>query len=233
MSDLKEVSKAVQESAKLGTTAIKASEKVGSFVSEIIKEPCKELSGILLDKIRYWRWERLVKLHDKAKKILKDRGVTETRAVLPKLAIPLLDNASLESDDKLQSIWAQLLANAMDPNYKENIEYLYIEIIKNLRPLDAKILHSLFTSLESTPGFSGTAVLKEYSVEKRKIIDLLRIESEQYEFAINNLMRLQCLSSMVYNSNIMAGKQPITSHGGTEKIAFTVLGWRFVEACIA
>ena len=37
----------------------------------------------------------------------------------------MVENASLEEDDKLQDLWNKLIANAMDPNFTDEIRYSY------------------------------------------------------------------------------------------------------------
>ena len=60
----------------------------------------------------------------------------------------MMENASLEDDDNLQTLWARLMANAMDPKSHVSLQMSFIDILKNLTILDAKILHTIYKSLE-------------------------------------------------------------------------------------
>lgn len=69
-----------------------------------------------------------------------------------KLGIPWVENASLEDDESLQELWANLLANALNPDFKEEIRTAFLGIIKELSILDARILN-LFMRLIDRWGY--------------------------------------------------------------------------------
>lgn len=62
----------------------------------------------------------------------------------------MLESAALEDDEFLQDVWARLIANCTDPNFKLALHPGYIEIIKQLSPDEALILKS-FLKLEKYP----------------------------------------------------------------------------------
>lgn len=96
------VAKAVAATSKFGTQAVKTTEKILAFTAKVFKEPAEQTAGIIGDRLRLFRWKRQVAYTDKVNNILSDRGVSETRAVPPKFALPVLESASLEDDDDLQ-----------------------------------------------------------------------------------------------------------------------------------
>ena len=53
------------------------------------------------------------------------------------------ERASLEGNPTLQELWARLMANALDPNFREEIRIAFVSIILELSPLDALILRVL------------------------------------------------------------------------------------------
>ena len=72
MSDeISETAKATQEVAKTTGKAIEAAEKLGCFVSRLVGEPFEEVSGMFTDRLRFMRWERLVRLVDRYYEIIK------------------------------------------------------------------------------------------------------------------------------------------------------------------
>jgi hypothetical protein len=93
---IEEVAKAAAEVAKFGTQTVKTTEKILGFVSKVFKEPAEETAGIIGDRLKLFRWQRQIAYVDKVNSILDARGIKETRAVVPKLALPILESASLE-----------------------------------------------------------------------------------------------------------------------------------------
>jgi hypothetical protein len=142
MSDAEEIAKAVQSVARFGDKALETSQKVGGFFARVFKEPIAEVSGMVTDKLRFVRWQRLVAMSDEVNKILEDRGVRETKSVPPKLALPIFEESSLEHDPSLQYLWNHLLANAMDPKFNGELRYGFVDMIKNITGIEAKILNS-------------------------------------------------------------------------------------------
>ena len=142
-----EVTKAIQDSARFGGKGLDVAEKVGGFITTVLKDSLGELGGIITDKLRFVRWRRLLEMGDEVNEILAARGVVNTRAVSPKLALPIFENSSLEEDAVLQRLWSQLLANAMDPNFNSELRYGFTEMITNITGNEARMLNELYLSL--------------------------------------------------------------------------------------
>src|SRR5712692_8992554 len=111
--ELKESAKAVQEVAKTAGKAIDLSEKFGVFITRYVGASLTAAFGIFEDKLKYMRWERQVRLMQRANDFLSNEGFDQPTRVIPlKFAVPLLEAASLEDDDYLQDLWAKLLVNS-------------------------------------------------------------------------------------------------------------------------
>jgi hypothetical protein len=128
MSEIEETAKAVVETAKLGTTTIEAAEKMGGFFSKVLNEPITDAVGIIGDKLKFMRWQRKLRIVDEVNKTLDQKGVTSTRPIPPKLAIPILEQACLEENDELQDLWCNLITNSLDPTYIPQM-YTDVELI--------------------------------------------------------------------------------------------------------
>jgi len=121
------VPKAIQETAKLGGKAIDAGSRLGGWLDRIFGPLIEDAVGLhWSDRVRARRveaaiydWERLETLLHKVAARLKAQGVDTTRVVPPKVALPLIENATMEGDDDLRTLWANLLANGLDPSAGE------------------------------------------------------------------------------------------------------------------
>lgn len=149
MSD--EWAKATQEIAKASGKFAELAEKVGGFVTKVIGPASNQVGTILEDWTRYYRYKNLLAIADKVEAIHVRRKIQgKTIPIPPRIAIPMLEFASLEEDETLQEIWARLIANSTDPNFKESIHPSYVEIIRQLTPDEALILQA-FCAIESFP----------------------------------------------------------------------------------
>ena len=222
MSEIEAVSKAIAESAKLGTTSVKFTEKMLCFISKILGNPIEEAAGIIGDKLQYIRWQRQVRMVDEVNKILISKGLDKTRTIPPKFALPILEQASLEEDDYLQDIWCKLIANSLDPNFDSEIRYAFIEIIKNFTSLDAKILKYVYdTALKNSSHFEDITFRNDVIKNHRKVSiynirENIDATSDEIEVSLDNLLRVRCLKDNVLEESIqemwnVRGEYPITS----------------------
>lgn len=230
MSEIEEVARATAEASKFGTKALETTEKLAGFVAKVFKEPIRDAVGIIGDRLKFMRWERQVRLADRVNEILSQRRVIETKAVPPKLALPILENASLEDNNELQDLWARLLANSMDPSFTEEVRFAFIEIIKSLNPLDVKVLQAFYNSL-SKQSIDWDSITN-YSVKKQQLCESLSISPKDYEVSMYNLFRVQCLAPAIIKGGVKMGPEPLTIYKGTDAVVMTPLGKNFVEACI-
>lgn len=221
-----ESAKAVQEIAKATGKAIDAGQKFGGFISRFVAGSIEQGMGIFEDKLKYMRWERQLRLMQRADQLLQKIGLTQpTRHIPLKLAIPLLEAASLEDDDYLQDLWAKLLVNAANSGSRVTLQRAYIAVLEQLTPLEAAILQKIYALPYDATRHDGVEVGKlpnAVAVGKDDgKQDTLLEPPEDIRLALANLARLGCIVIQ-------------KSWGGGElfkKVNPTLLGKSFVEAC--
>lgn len=222
-----ETAKAVQEVAKTTGKAISAGEKFGGFISQYVEGSIEQGMGIFEDKLKYMRWERQVRLMQRAEQLSKEIGLTQpTRSIPLKLAIPLLEAASLEDDDSLQDLWTHLLVNAANAESHINLQRAYIEILKQITSLEALVLQKIYSLPYEDIRHGGVELEKLPHEATAGNFDSKRNQAlleppEEVKLALSNLERLGCL----FIERSMAGGELY------KKIHPTLLGKSFVEAC--
>jgi len=148
---IEESAKALQEVAKTGREAIDASRQVGGWLDRIFGRAIEDTVG------RYWTdrmaasrvaaaiydWERLAIMLHSVEQRLKSKGVYTTRTVPPKIALPLLEHATMEDEVELYDLWENLLVSGLDPSVEE-IRRSYISVISELTAKDARAIRKMF-----------------------------------------------------------------------------------------
>jgi hypothetical protein len=114
-----------------------------SFLSTVLNEPARALSGLLADKINARRQRNLIPMVLEANKRLKEAGL-QPKAVPLKIIHPLLESASLEEEPDLRELWANLLSNAADSREINPVHPIFISILNNLTSSEAKFLNALY-----------------------------------------------------------------------------------------
>lgn len=106
--------------------------------------------------------------------------VTEKLSILPqelitapksRVAVPVLQNASITEEIDIRELYANLLANSMNKVVKDGVHPGFVEIIKQLSPDEAKILkymstHKIIPTITLRyihNGGSGIDIIKDFS----------------------------------------------------------------------
>ena len=149
--------------------------------------------GIVADKIKFYRFHNYLKLCENAATIMCEKGYSEddiTNAVPLKVAIPLIESATLEDDNELQLLWAQMLANAMDPQFTIAVKLRYVSLLREMEPLDVRILNVYH--LERVTNY-GDSSLNSVLFERNLIADNFDMSEYLVEVSLLNLIRLSCI----------------------------------------
>ena len=211
---------------------LKSSKKVGDFVAQVFGPLLEDSIGLVSDRLKYFRAEKLALLHQKTQKKLQESGITETVPVPPKVGIPLIENASLEEDDDLHTKWSNMLSNAMNPNNHQTITKIYVSILSEVNPLDIHILDKIYDTLLSKELIYPIENLHKHRLTKENLINVLRISIEDYYISADNLMRSQLIKpAILKDTGIAAGSEPITIYKDVDIITLSPLGAKLVEAC--
>lgn len=195
---MSEEAKAVQEVAKTTNNAIDAAREAGEFVSKFISGSLEQAMGIFEDKLRYVRWGRQVRLMQRADEFMRLSGMSApTRPIPLKIAIPILQGATLEEDNYLQDRWAALLVNAANASFSGEIRRSYASILEQLTPLDARILDVIYSLPFEESLHSGivTADLPDKARVSGEAEQGLILPPEEVVISLSNLARLGCLAS--------------------------------------
>ena len=218
-----EASKAAQEIAKTTGQGLGIVQKTGAFVSRFIGGPLEQGFGIIEDKLKYLRWERQIRLMDRASVFMEERGSQVTFRPVPlKVAIPIFEAASLEEDDDLQDLWAWLLVNAADANSGIQVKRGLVSILQDFSQMEARLLQAIHGA-PPLKGVVPTKALPDEYLEPVEEETDRGLPPEAVQVGLWNLMRLGCIDS--------AGTWD--SLTGIKRVEITALGKTLINACSA
>jgi hypothetical protein len=175
-----ESAKAVQETAKLGGKALDIGRDAGGWLNRIFGPGIEDAVALhWSDRVRARRveaaiydWERLTALFRKVDDRLNKKGVSSFRLVPPKIVLALIENATVEYEDDLHTLWANLLATGLDASADE-IKRKYVSILSNLSSNDAKLLSAVYKGREC--GEPPYVAYSRFSVDNISYITLNRL----------------------------------------------------------
>lgn len=182
-----------------------------AFLSKICLPASEEIGLLFKDKVSYWRAMNLAKILKKVKSKLK----TDYREISPKHILSIIEGASLEENEELQDLWANLLSSGLDPNFKDTIRSAYIDIIKQLEVTDVHILNAIYQKYKQSVGIQESPDAgnqespetrhfppSEYPIYSCDILETFKLESSVYESSIDNLLRVRCIVSYIEEKEI-------------------------------
>ncbi|MCU1317725.1 MAG: hypothetical protein JWN63_3047 [Candidatus Acidoferrum typicum] len=194
---LDEEARAVQEVAKVTGKAIDLVRSAGGLLDDVFGETLRQLGGTAADWSRYFRLRNFLLIADKAKTVLDGRRITgKLLSIPPQFALPLLDGASLEAEEDIQQLWAGLIANAVDPGRAFRIKKVFLEILRGLEPLDARIMEFLSnTKLENQHTLleDQHTILTGATLNVDVLATRLQVDPEESKISLQTLARYGCV----------------------------------------
>lgn len=221
-----EESKAVQEVAKTTGKAIDAAEKLGGFFTKICGGALVELGLSARDWSKYFRYTQLLKIKDKVDEIHRVRRIEgKTIPIDMRYAFPLIDQASLETDESIQTLWARLIANATDPERRFQIKKIHIQILSSLEPLDVLIITYL-----SRKGWNLIIGETPTGINSERLAQDLTVRLCDIEISLLNLLRLGCIEGA---RPIYLGDHAKAGINSDKEMVYrpSFLGYSLLEAC--
>lgn len=189
-----EQAKAIQEGLKLGTTSLETARALGGYLARVLGTVPEDIVGLLGgDWLRLRRVENAIGMMKTARRINADRGVKEEPAPLS-VALPLLEFAADEDREPLVDLWARLLAAALDPAKRNAVRRRFIEIVKEMEPLDAAV----FLETIKLGGTRADPSMRECFAQR------LDVSPAQIEVSMFHLVELGCAR----NQEVLSGPNP-------------------------
>jgi hypothetical protein len=221
--EITKTAQAIEEVAKTSGKAIDSIQNFCSFIAKFTEGSVREACGIFEDKLRYARWQNQLNLMLKAERFLQEKNLQSRIHPLPfKLAVPLLQAASLEDDPYLQEMWAKLLVNSVSGVTKFELQRVYIDILERLAPYDAHILEIIYSiPYEQCLHKAIITTHLPSHIEVEKDENNAPSPSEEACFSLLNLDRLNCIAI----TRSMGGGQIFSM------VNQTLLGRGFIDAC--
>ncbi len=112
-------------------------ETAATLLGRLAGEPCKVVGDVTADWLRYWQWQQRISILNRAHTVIAREKIA-VKAIPPGFLLPLLEEAGNVADDDLQTLWANLLASAIEN--EASCEPSYIQVLRSLSKRDAQLL---------------------------------------------------------------------------------------------
>lgn len=186
----------------------------GAFLGKFVGPAAESLGKVA--------WERAQQLSQRATAMLAATG-REPQPVELKVLLPLVQAASLESDPTLAEKWAALLANAADPAQRMTVPQGYIEVLRQLTPIDAQVVEAFYTAAGAA--FDAN---QPHGVETDMLRQQLELDRVILSLSIDTMLRLRLCKAVPTHGDGDAS----LSLAIPRSLLMTFFGWQFRAACM-
>lgn len=217
------------QTTAVATKAVSAVvEEAKGLFGKFLGPACEELGALIGEHVRILRLKNQLRILRKATKILEAEGL-EPKAVNLKTFVPLLEAGALEEDPDMAERWASLLASAANPNGKEIVEPSFVDILKQLSPLQAKILDAIYQHIERNQ--IPVEQWNQRGILSQGLQQILQIKTNQFQFAVDNLIRLRLIAFPSLGLDFIDNKEARFQLSNPDLLCGTHLGHAFIQAC--
>lgn len=149
--------KLIAESAKNMTDIAKDA----SQFLKIISFPAAEEFGYLLrDKIQFWRINNTAKIVNESNNILKSNGSIDHLTAPPRIVFKIMEEGSLIDNEKVQEMWAGLLASSCTVGGKDESNLIYVDLLSKLTSSEVALLNHLCDYTKKGVSHNGLIYVK-------------------------------------------------------------------------
>jgi len=143
-----------------------------AFLSRICLPAAEEYGLLLKDKVHIWRTVNAVKTLKKAEKKLKKYTKLEKYSAQSRLVSSILEQSSWINDDKLQNMWAGLLASSCSKDGKDDSNLIFINILSQITSLQALILNYACTAQDKLINDVGAVSSEMVTLRKDDLFEI-------------------------------------------------------------
>ena len=137
-----------KEIMKVGAEA--AIQPLANLIKKLNGGAGEQIGGILTDEIAARRQIRRMYLFKKVQQAIENAGF-EPQRIPDNIWAPILQEASLQEDETLQDIWANLLANAADPRRATPVLPSFSSILREFTSREARLLDFVYEKRSNDP----------------------------------------------------------------------------------
>jgi hypothetical protein len=243
MTNSNEIAKATQEVAKVADKALDQTAALGRFLHKVFGGGLEHFGGAFNDWAAAFRQRNALRIADKMETIHAKRKLEgKTIPVPPRLAIPLLQQATVEDNDMLQDMWAALLANATDPERHISARRAFVHLLAAMEPNDAKVLLAIHSDELNQPTRHPRVLTAETAMasigpdgkanNNRNVgwvAEMIGLSKPDTMFSVENLARLGLVEDILPEGSTSAIPVP-ASHSAAD-LGLTFMGRELLAAC--
>lgn len=179
---------------------------VSSFLGKICMPVAEEAGLLLRDQVHAWRAGNIVRIVEKSKGLLDFDPITFELKASPRVIWKILENGSWTEDEKLQNMWAGLLASSCTEDGINESNLIYIDLLSRITPSEAHILNYIGEKCRKDQDVLNFDITFQADCELVKKIPYL-VEFDSLARELNHLESLGLIKNLKIHEQL-EGRKP-------------------------
>jgi hypothetical protein len=150
-----------------------------AFLKRVCLPAAEELGLLFRDRVQFWRLMNMIKMVQKAEGFLQIADGQLQLVAHPRVAAKIIDEASWQDDDEVQSMWAGLLASSCTEDGEDDSNLLFINLLSQLSAAQAKTINYLCKTTKKSADKYGTVSGQYVYITLGELMEISGIQDMQ------------------------------------------------------
>ena len=169
--------------------------EVSEFLGLICKPAAEEFGFLLQDRVKYWRLKNFSNIAIKAKYNIITQNKDIEVSASPRIVYNILENGSWIDNDRIQEMWAGLLASACSKEGKDESNLIFINLLSQLTYSEVNILNYCCENAQKRVSQDGLIYSKTFEIQLEKVKEMSCISDiHQLDRELDHLYLYSCVN---------------------------------------
>lgn len=146
------------------------------ILNKVCSPAAEELGYLFQDKVRSWRVKNISKIFKHAENILNKRKETKNLHAHPKVVLRIIESGTLVDSDKVQQMWAGLLASSCTEEENDEGNLIFINILSQLTTSQVCILKFACENAEKVLTDNDLIYAHKFMIAEKDLIKVSKIK---------------------------------------------------------
>lgn len=170
-------------------------EGAGAFLGRICLPAAEEFGLLLRDKVSAWRSLNATIIANKAEQLLSTCGEESRLHAHPRIVGKVLEQGSWENDERVQQMWAGLLASACTKGGDSQDNLIFINLLEQITSAQALLISYACSNLTVKVSRHGLIMANEIKIDNDKAVNLLGTNDiQQADIELDHLREIGLLT---------------------------------------